>query len=234
MDNWSYEHGNNNGWGNRELQYYTDHNDTVHDGLLTITAKAEKTQEDDVQYEYTSSRIITRHKQYFTYGYMCARIRLPLGTGMWPAFWMMPEHNFEGEGHTWWPTPGEIDIMEAKGRLPEIASGALHYSSNGLGGNHTYQTREDPNIGRIDEYHVYAIEWTDEKIVWLHDGRAFFTVSKSVWNRGYGVDDDTPFNKDFFFILNLAVGGNFDGGMKPEESFVSADMDIDFVRCYQA
>ena len=141
-ENWQYEIGGS-GWGNNELQYYTDHNETVEDGLLTIHAKKEDTEmEKGVTRHYTSTRIVTRDKQIFTYGYMCARIKLPLGQGMWPAFWMMPQNNYGEEGHTWWPTGGEIDIMEARGRVPSIASGALHYSADGpKTGRHLYQDR---------------------------------------------------------------------------------------------
>jgi beta-glucanase (GH16 family) len=236
-DQWTYEIGNNNGWGNHERQYYTDHNETVGDGLLTIHAKREDTTEvirdQSVTFPYTSSRLVSRHKAFFTYGYMCARIRLPLGQGMWPAFWMMPETNYGTEGVFWWPTCGEIDIMEAKGRFPNVASGAIHYSSDGTGGHHTFQTRENQNFGSIDEFHVYAVEWTNEKITWIYDGIPFFTAVSATWNYGYQTGDDAPFNRDFYFILNLAVGGDFDGGREPDENFQEAGMDVDYVRCYQ-
>lgn len=241
LNTWDYEIGNGNwGWGNNELEYYTDENETVSNGMLTITAKAEETRVDDKAYQYTSSRLVSRHKQYFTYGYMCARIRLPLGTGLWPAFWMMPEENYGTDGTTWWPTPGEIDIMEAKGRIENITSGALHYSTNGTGGTHTYQTAEH-NVESIADFHVYAVKWEETKISWYVDGEEFLTVASSTWSRGYKTDankpddyqDNAPFYRNFYFIINLAVGGNFDNGKKPDASFVSADMDIDYVRCYQ-
>ncbi|MBQ7244291.1 MAG: glycoside hydrolase family 16 protein [Bacilli bacterium] len=235
--NWDYEIGNNNGWGNNEPEYYTDHNETVGDGLLSIHAKKEETtvriREQDVTFPYTSSRLVTRHKKYFTYGYMCARIRLPVGDGMWPAFWMMPETNYGTQGHTWWPTCGEIDIMEAKGRFPEIAAGAIHYSSNGTGGQHAFNARECNSFGRIDDFHVYAVEWTQESITWIYDGTPFFSLHRSIWNGGYGTGDAAPFNRDFYFILNLAVGGNYDGGRLPPDDFQEATMDVDYVRCYQ-
>ncbi len=230
---WTYETGNNHGWGNAELEYYTDHNETVSDGLLSIHAKKEDVQDGDTTYHYTSSRLVSRGKAHFTYGYMCARIRLPLGTGLWPAFWMMPETGYGTSGHTWWPTPGEIDIMEAKGRVRDNAAGALHYSSNGTGGNHVFQAKDNFGFGNIDDFHVYAVDWNEEKITWIYDGKPFFTVGKATWNAGYGGKGNDPFNKDFYFILNLAIGGNYDGGKAPEESFTSASMDVDFVRCYQ-
>ena len=231
LDSWDYEIGNNNGWGNNELEYYTDHNETVEDGLLSIHAKKEDTSTDSRIFHYTSSRLVSRGKRHFTYGYMCARISLPLVEGLWPAFWMMPETGWGTEGHTWWPTCGEIDIMEAKGRISNIAGAALHYASNGTGGSHTYKNRE-ADIGDISEFHVYAVEWTEEYFAWIYDGVEFFRVNMNEWNRGYGSGND-PFNKDFYFILNLAVGGNYDGGRRPGSDFESSAMNVDFVRCYQ-
>ena len=237
LDNWDYQIGNNNGWGNQELQYYTDENEEVKDGLLTITAKREditETVRDQTRtYGYTSSRLYTKGKKHFTYGYMCVRIRLPLGQGMWPAFWMMPETNYGNEGVSWWPTCGEIDIMEARGRIDNVVSGALHYSSDGIGGTHTYKTMECKDFGYIDEFHVYAVEWTEENITWYCDGESFFTLDSRIWNAGYKTGDNAPFNRDFYFILNLAVGGQFDGGKRPAPDFQQAQMDVDYVRCYQ-
>lgn len=230
QNNWTYEIGNGNwGWGNGEAQYYTDHNDSVSDGFLTIAAKREQIED----WNYTSTRIVTKNKAHFTYGYMCARISLPEVQGMWPAFWMLPETGYGSEGTTWWPTSGEIDIMEAKGRIPNKTSGALHFSSNGTGGNHTYRSREN-SVDAISNFHVYSVLWTSEVIYWYVDGVVFFSVPSSTWNQGYGTNNSVPFHKDFHFILNLAVGGQFDGNIEPPSDWTQSEMKIDYVRCYQA
>ena len=231
---WDFDLGSRNGgWGNNELEYYTDHNHEVKDGELLIHAKKEYTVEPgergNREFDYTSSRLVTRNKVSTTYGYICARIALPLGQGMWPAFWMLPEERYEDKG---WPVSGEIDIMEAKGRIPNIASGALHYASNGTGGSHTYKS-EEKDVGSIADYHVYAVLWEKEKISWYIDGENYLTVEKRVYNNGYRTGDDAPFNKPFHIILNLAVGGNFDGGRKPADDFEEAHMSVDYLRIYQ-
>ncbi len=227
---WTHEIGNGNwGWGNGEAEYYTAKNDRVEDGMLHITAKREEAPDG---FQYTSTRIITKNKVHFTYGYMCARISLPAVTGLWPAFWMLPETGYGSEGTTWWPTSGEIDIMENRGRVSDTTSGALHYASNGTGGNHTYISAET-KVGSIEDFHVYAVEWLEGEMIWSVDGEEFLRTGQNIWNRGYGTGDDAPFNKDFFFILNLAIGGQFDGNKEPPVNWESSDMIIDYVRCYQ-
>jgi len=227
LDSASWEHqiGNGSwGWGNGESEYYTASNDAVTDGNLVITAKKETMGGQ----AYTSTRIRTYQKVSTTYGYIEAKIKLPPVQGMWPAFWMLPENSYQGVG---WPGAGEIDIMENRGRVANVTSGALHYASDGTGNTHTYKTAET-SVGSISEWHVYALLWTEEAITWFVDGSAFLTVGRSTWNSGYGTGDSAPFNAPFHLILNLAIGGQFDNWNLPPSDFEEATMSVDYVRIY--
>ena len=211
-------------WGNAERQYYQKENATVEEGRLLITAKKQQVGD----YAYTSARLRTKGRvAFFRNSYVEARIKMPAIPGMWPAFWMLPEDNFEGKG---WPTSGEIDIMEARGRVDNQTSGALHYAQNSEG-NHTYKTAS-MTMDSITNWHCYSVLWGDTSIVWMVDGLSFLTVSSSTWGEGYSQKDGAPFNRPFHLLLNLAVGGNFDGGVLPPSDFVSAAMEIDYVRGY--
>ena len=230
---WEYQIGNGNwGWGNGEAQYYTNHNDEVSNGTLKIYGKREHVQDGENAFEYTSTRIRTYHKVSTTYGYICARIKLSAVPGLWPAFWMLPEENFGTEGVTWWPTSGEIDIMENKGRSSTRTSGALHFASDGIGGNHTYRSREFI-VDDTEEFHVYAVEWTADIIRWYVDGQPFFSVNKDLWSMGYG-GGSQPFDRPFHIILNLAIAGQFDNYTDPPDDCQSSAMEVDYVRIYQA
>ncbi len=221
---WTYEIGNGDwGWGNNEAEYYTDHNDRVEDGYLHISAKRETVD----NFQYTSTRIKTQNKVYFTYGYIEASISLPLVTGMWPAFWMMPNASVYGG----WPNSGEIDIMEAKGRLAYQSSSALHYSLPG--GGHTYLANEHDGH-YIASFHKYAVEWQQDYIKYYIDDTLHLAISKAEWSTsGAPTSEYAPFDKDFYLILNLAVGGHFDEYRMPPESFTSADMVVDYVRVFK-
>ncbi len=211
-------------WGNAERQYYQKENATVEEGRLLITAK--KQQAGD--YAYTSARLRTKGRVAFSYNsYIEARIKMPAIPGMWPAFWMLPEDNFEGKG---WPTSGEIDIMEARGRVDNQTSGALHYAQDSAG-SHTYKTAS-MTMDSITNWHCYSVLWSNTSIVWMVDGLSFLTVSNSTWGAGYNQKDGAPFNRPFHLLLNLAVGGNFDGGVMPPADFISAAMEIDYIRGY--
>lgn len=228
-ENWNYEVGGG-GWGNSELQYYTKgENVTVADGVLTITARRET----KGGYNFTSSRITTRKKAFTTYGRIEARIKLSAQNAMWPAFWMMPEAN------NGWPTCGEIDIMENKGSSSTTTSSALHYTDRN--GNHAYQAgaysfSERNGEGTIEDWHTYYLVWDEEQMNFYVDDHLKLTVPKRTWHpeggKTYPGDDDAPFNKDFYVILNMAVGGNFDNGREPDSSFSSASMQVDYVRMY--
>ena len=223
---WTYEIGDgspNTGWGNNEKQYYTNSNDLVNDGVLTIQAK----KQDVGGYHYTSTRIKTQNKVKFTYGYVEAKIQLPQGNGLWPAFWMMPNNSVYGG----WPNSGEIDIMEARGRLINESSSALHFSFPS--GGHTYLS--DKKTGHnITQYHKYAVEWLQDSISFYVDDYCYLSYNKNQWSTSGATSSDTaPFDQDFYIILNLAVGGNFDGGILPPDSSLPAEMKVDYVRVFK-
>jgi beta-glucanase (GH16 family) len=223
---------NVNYWGNDELQYYTQDAVSVTDGALKITAKKQNMGDR----AYTSGRILTRDKASFTYGYFEARIKTPTGNGMWPAFWMLPQppnpNSIENE-YGGWPANGEIDIMEAKGRLNNKVDTTLHFGK--AWDAHDYVTQETTLSSNTDQWHTYAVDWTADAITWYVDGQSVLTVTKNRWwsqdasNQGQSM----PFDKPFYIIFNLAVGGNYDGGVAPDASFASASMYVDYVRVYE-
>ncbi len=217
---WSYDIGtDNNGWGNNELEYYTDRpeNITVQNGVLIITAKKES-------YEgasYTSARILTKGKFEQKYGRFEARMRLPYGQGMWPAFWLLG-NNIDEVG---WPQCGEIDIMENKGQLPTIVNGTVHgpgYSA-GLAITKSYDLVTD----RFDTgFHVFGIEWAPEYINYYIDDVLYNQITPS------DVTGDWVFNKPFYIIINLAVGGDYVGSPNNETNFPQSLL-VDYVRVYK-
>lgn len=230
---WSYQIGNGyNGWGNYEKQYYTKENVTVSDGTLKITAKKENKN----GFEYTSSRIRTVTDSGQTlfatkYGKIEAKIKLPAGTGLWPAFWMMPVDSEYGS----WPLSGEIDIMEARGRVLNEINGTIHFVekrpfNRSIGGSYVFDSTTD-----ITDYHVYAVEWKENTIIWYVDGIEYYRTSN--W---YTMDDGVvaeypaPFNKEFYLILNMAVGGTYDSQRVPSDSEVPGTMEVDYVRVYHS
>ncbi|CAG0980379.1 Beta-glucanase [Anaerolineae bacterium] len=221
----------NPGWGNAELEFYTGAPENVStdgQGSLVITArKIDPAASEKVCWygpcEYTSSRLITWDRLEFTYGRVEARIKVPYGNGIWPAFWMLGTNI----GQVGWPTSGEIDIMENIGREPATVHGAIHgpgYSgARGLGG------KIDLESGRYaDDYHVYAIEWKQDEIKWFVDGENFLTLTPKDIPSGA----EWVYNHPFFLIMNVAVGGNWPGN--PDESSTYPQMmAIDYVRVYQ-
>lgn len=211
-DNWNYETGNGtNGWGNNELQYYTEDNVSVRDGNLVITARKEA----ESGFDYTSGRITTQDNFEFTYGRVEVRAKMPEGAGTWPAIWLLGA-DFDQVG---WPATGEIDIMEFVGSNPDRVQSALHYP-NHSGGNAEVG---DTNISNAaSEFHTYTAEWTADAITFLLDGEVYFTFDN---------DDSKPFNKDFFLILNLAMGGNLGGNVDPD--FQESSLIVDYVHIYQ-
>lgn len=210
-------------WGNNEKQYYTKENLRLEDGMLVITAKKESKS----GMAYTSSRIFTRGKYATAFGRIEARMALPAGTGLWPAFWMLPQDSPYGT----WASSGEVDIMEAKGRLPNEYSGAIHFG--GVWPNNQYTTTGDyrfPNNETIEDFHLYAIEWTDKYITWLCDD---IVVKKITYWRSDKGEFPAPFDVPFYILFNMAVGGNFDENRMPDSSFSSAEMKVDYVRVYK-
>lgn len=224
---WSYETGSGH---NNEKQYYTKDNVSVSDGTLKITAKEESME----GYPYTSGRIETitgdGEKLFATkYGKIEAKIKLPAGTGLWPAFWMMPADNVYGG----WPLSGEIDIMEARGRLLNEVNGTIHFGekrpfNRSLGGSYTLPSTTD-----ITEYHVYGVEWRENLIIWYVDGVEFYRTSNwYTMTDGVVAEYPAPFNQEFYLILNLAVGGDYDSGRVPSSSELPGTMEVDYVRVY--
>ena len=208
---WNFETGNNGGWGNQELQYYTEDNVSVQDGNLVITARAES----EGGFNYTSSRITTQDNFEFKYGRVEVRAKLPSGGGVWPAIWMLGS-NFSEVG---WPDSGEIDIMEYVGNQPNLIHGTLHYPGRS-GGNADGGTITVPNVET--EFHTYTLEWSAERIVFLVDGQVYHT---------YANNPNSPFNQEFFLILNVAMGGTFGGEVDP--AFEESSMEIDYIKVFQ-
>lgn len=246
-----------NGWGNNEEEYYTNgENAVVSGGALTITAR--KLQEEErANYggkKYTSTRLWSmddssnpggeKTKKYTkTYGRIEARIRIQsdspdgISTGLWPAFWMMPADDVYGT----WAASGEIDIMEARGSNPKVTDATLHYGSqwpnNKTVGGHYSPDNPNSNYDEsftIADYHTYAIEWIPGEISWYMDDQLFYSTSdwySTTVNNAIDYTYPAPFNQEFYLLLNLAVGGNYDGGAL-SDSWSTAEMDVDYVRVY--
>jgi beta-glucanase (GH16 family) len=209
---WGYDIGAG-GWGNNELQYYTNRleNASVSNGTLKIVAKAESYSGSP----YTSARLLTKNKFSFKYGKIEVMAKLPAGVGTWPAAWMLGD-NFTTVG---WPNCGEIDIMEHRGSELNKIFGTVHYTghsgSGGIGGTTTI-------TNATTAFHKYTAEWNAAQVKFSVDDVPYYTFSNS---------SSLPFNQNFFMILNVAMGGNFGGSVDP--AFSAATMEIDYVRVYQ-
>lgn len=223
--NWTYDIGGW-GWGNGESQYYTDRpeNAWVENGLLVIEGRQERYEES----YYTSARLKTQGLQEFQYGYLEARIKVPDGLGMWPAFWMLGAdfgRDDDDPNTSNWPEVGEIDIMEYVGKEPILVFGTLHgpgyAGATGLGNRY----RGDEPIA--EDFHTYAIEWDYDGIRWFFDGEQYGEKTRDI------VGDRWVFDKPFFFILNLALGGAFPGPIGLDVEFPKR-MYVDHVRVYQS
>ncbi len=215
---WTYDVGGD-GWGNDQLEFNTDRTNNVDldgNGFLRITAREEAFQDN----AYTSGRIKTQGLFATTYGRIEARIRLPDGQGIWPAFWMLGSDISEVS----WPACGEIDILELRGQQPNRVLGTVHgpgyAGGNSIGGEIVL---DEPVT---NEFHTYAIEWDPDHITWFFDDQLVHTVNPG------DVPGTWVFDHDFFLILNVAVGGNFLGD--PDDTTVfPAVMGVDYVRVYQ-
>ena len=220
---WSIEIGTGeDGWGNRELQYYTDRpeNVNVQNGYLIITAKEENFQGK----AYTSARIKTQNLFSQKYGRFEARIKLPLGKGLWPAFWMLGSNINEVS----WPQCGEIDIMEYLGNKPTEVFGTIH--GPGFAGAESIGKKYSLLNGRFDtEFHVFGIEWTENHINWYVDNVLYSQITREKVTEEGG---QWVFDNDFFMILNIAVGGNLPGSPDANTTFPQR-MIVDYVRVYQ-
>jgi len=219
---WTYEIGNGDwGWGNNELEFYRRENTTLVDGHLVIEAREEFIN----GFEYTSSRLITRDKFEFTFGRVDIRAVVPEGQGIWPALWMLGE-NISQVG---WPRCGEIDIMELVGHEPSKIHGTVHYPNpNGDRLMDTSSTSLSGGQKFSDEFHVFSIIWSEDRIEFYLDDTRYHTVTKS----SLGSQNPYPFNDPFFFIFNVAVGGNWPGS--PDASTVFPQhMIVDYIRVFQ-
>lgn len=220
-------------WGNGEKQCYTKDALSVSDGTLKITAR--KLKEPLEKRHYTSARIRTKNKFSRTYGYFEAKMKTPAIQGMWPAFWMVPQPTHpDGSGNEYggWASSGEIDIMEACGRLGNVVNTTLHYG--GTWPRNKHKTHTTTLSSSTEEWHIYGLEWRKDFFSWYIDGQKVFTMTSDKWYSESATDGNSsaPFDKDFYIILNLAVGGKFDRGVLPPEDFVSATMEVDYVRVY--
>lgn len=220
LTNWTYDLGNGSGgWGNNEQQTYTNslNNSFVADGKLFI--KAEKVGEN----AFTSARLKSQGLQEFQYGRIDVRALLPKGQGIWPAIWML------GSNHptAGWPACGEIDIMELLGHLPGTVHGTAHWGADWPSWNHQGSSTSIYPDHFDGEFHVFSVDWTENEIHFLMDDSQYFTINTSMMN-----GQPYPFNNPFFFILNVAVGGNWPG--YPDESTTfPVFMAVDYVRVYQ-
>jgi len=213
--NWKFETGNgSSGWGNNEWEYYTNRaeNATIDNGKLLIIAKSESYGGKN----YTSARMKTQDLQSFTYGKIEARMKLPLGKGLWPAFWMLG-NSITSVG---WPKCGEIDIMEHINTETK-AYGTIHWYNTAYA-NYGGNTGCD-----VTQFHTYAIQWSADTIKWLLDGVKYFDAN--IANNINGTDE---FHAPFFILLNFAVGGNWPGYPDGTTPFPDT-MVVDYVRVYQ-
>jgi beta-glucanase (GH16 family) len=220
--NWTHEIGTgSNGWGNNELEYYTDRseNSTVQNGLLIISAN----KEDYNGSSYTSARMITKGKFEQTYGRFEARIKLPSGQGIWPAFWLLGD---DSNGSEVWPQIGEIDIMEFVGNQPTKIFGTVHGPgySGGESIGKSYELQND----RFDTgFHIFGIEWGPDYINYYVDDVLYNQITPE------DVTGEWVFNGGpFYIILNVAVGGNLPGAPN-EETVFPQTMLVDYIRVYK-
>lgn len=211
--NWSYNLGNNNGWGNSELEYYTNslNNAVVEDGKLKIHLIKEPTS----GFDYSSARLVSENKFDFTYGKIEFRAKLPSGGGTWPALWMLGA-NYATSA---WPACGEIDVMEHIGNDQGTIHGTLHYPGHfGGSADNGHTTVATASTA----FHDYTLIWSPTSIKWLIDGVQYRSAVNSL---------DKPFNHDFFIIMNVAMGGNFGG--TPAADFTQSALEVEYVRVYQ-
>lgn len=219
-DDWNFETGNgNSGWGNNELQYYQSDNTTLKEGVLTITAKRQPIS----AYQYTSSRLTTQGKQSFQFGRVDIRAALPQGQGLWPALWMLGD-DITAVG---WPKCGEIDIMElvgGSGNKNRTVHGTAHWDNNGTkadnGGSNSLSSGDFSQ-----EWHVFSIVWDENEIKWLRDDIQYHSLTTSSAAM-------SEFRQKFFFIFNVAVGGNWPGSPDTSTKFPQR-MHVDYIRVFQ-
>jgi len=226
-ESWFFEEGDGSeygipGWGNNELEWYLPNSALLENGILVITAREEASNGKN----YTSARINTRDRFAFRYGRIEARIRLPGGQGIWPAFWLMPQDDVYGT----WAASGEIDIMEAinlGASGGNTVHGTLHYGGqwpNNVSSGSGYNVATDATT----EFHVYALEWDASEMRWYVDDVLY--AMQNNWSTT-AAPFPAPFDEHFYIILNAAVGGNWPGAPDAATMF-PVTMEVDYVRVY--
>lgn len=222
---WDLDEGNGCptlcGWGNNELQYYTnnENNVRVKDGKLIIEAHKEDYEES----AYTSAKLKSKNDGSWQYAYIEVKAKLPTGRGTWPAIWMLPQKNTYGG----WPKSGEIDIMEHVGYDPGVVHGTVHTEAF----NHAIGTQvgKQTMVPDFDtDFHVYAMNWTENQIEFFVDGVKY----QEFKNNGDG-PAAWPFDHPFYLILNVAVGGNWGGAEGVDDAIWPQRMEVDYVRVYE-
>lgn len=231
FDHWEHMVGDGtayglpSGWGNNELQYYTSRirNSYIWDGVLHIVAR----EESQNGFDYTSARLRTKGLRDFQYGRIEARMRVPTGQGMWPAFWMLPTDSPYGG----WAASGEIDVMETI-NVPAQVHGTVHFG--GAWPNNTSNGRSfAPGVDLSDGFHLYAIEWEPDRITWYLDGAPYHAVTSDQWWSENGAGNRrAPFDHPFHLLLNVAVGGNWPGPPDATTDFPQT-LQVDWVRVSQ-
>jgi beta-glucanase (GH16 family) len=231
LTKWTFDIGNggsNPGWGNNELEYYTSNSANVYvaNGFLHIHAQEQTTNSSEGTFYYTSARMKTEGLYWHTYGRIEWRASLPEGTGFWPALWMLGT-NINSIG---WPGCGEIDVVENNGATTTFEQGSIHSSYDG-GGNAT-QVYNFTGTNTVTGFHIYDLDWTTNSIIWSVDGVGYET--QTVWDTSTDNSYPFPFNQPFFFLMNLAVGGQYLGYPTNAEinPNMPGEMVIDYMRVY--
>jgi len=218
---WNHSVGGN-GWGNGELEYYSDstQNAFLSNGMLVIQARHETVMGRD----YTSARLNTIVHGQWKYGRFEIRAKLPNTQGIWPAFWLLPAEAHYGN----WPASGEVDIMELIGSQPGRVYGTAHYGNP----HQSTGTYYDLPTGQVfsDDFHIFSLEWKPGEIRWYVDGSLYQTVNS--WFTSGGGPFPAPFDQEFYLILNVAVGGNWPGSPDSTSIFPQS-LYVDYVRVYQ-
>ena len=228
---WGYDLGDGSaiglaGWGNNELEWYTDDPQNVAldgDGHLVITVR-EADGSLECYYgpcQYTSARLLTRDRFEFQHGYLEARLQVPAGFGLWPAFWLLGTDLDE----VGWPQSGEIDVMEYVGRRPNEVFGTLH--GPGYSGSGGISAGTDLGAPMADAFHTVALEWEPGRMAWFVDGERYHEVTQD-----QVAPNEWVFEQPFFMLLNVAVGGNLGGPVFPDNEF-PARMVVDHVLLYE-
>jgi beta-glucanase (GH16 family) len=215
---WNYDLGGS-GWGNNELEFYTNTNATIADGILSITARKETKENRN----YTSSRMITKFKGDWLYGRFEIKAKLPAGKGTWPAIWMLPTDWAYGG----WPASGEIDIMEHVGYDQDNVHISAHTQAYYFKIN-TQKTATKKINNTSTEFHLYRLDWTPYALKGFIDDQLVFQFINE--GKGYTV---WPFDKRFHLLLNLAVGGDWGGAQGVDDSIFPVSMQVDYVRVYK-